>query len=54
MVKISSEEAKQLNGLGIKYGENGISKTHSHHKKHYFLCESKYNLQLLNTLRNKA
>lgn len=55
MIKISCNEAKELNKLGIKYGENGISHTHGHHK-HYYLCESEYNLRcLLNiSLNEKA
>ena len=53
MVKISKEEAKKLNALGIQYGENGISHTHSHNK-HYFLCESKKNMYTLNELRKKS
>ena len=52
MIKISSEEAKELNKMGVKYGENGISRTHGH-KKHYFLCESKKNIGFLNGLRQK-
>lgn len=53
MIKISSEEAKELNKMGVKYGENGISHTYGHHKS-YFLCESKKNLNLLNELRQKS
>lgn len=50
MIKISNDEAKQLRKLGVNDGENGIS--HSHNKvKHYFLCESKFNLSKLKEIR---
>jgi hypothetical protein len=52
LIKISSKEAKELNKLGVNYGENGISHTHSHHKT-YFLCESKKNMYLISKLREK-
>ena len=53
MIKITEKEAKKLHELGVQYGENGLSSTHSHHK-HYFLCESKKNLNMLYKLRNKS
>ena len=53
MIKISNEEAKKLNKLGVPYGENGISHTHSHHK-HYFLCESKKNISMIEKLRKQS
>lgn len=37
---------------GVKYGENGISCTHSRHSgKTWFLCASKRNIQLINNYR---
>ena len=53
LIKITKQEAKKLHELGVQYGENGISRTHNH-QKHYFLCESKKNLGILNKLRNKS
>ena len=53
MLKISVIEAKELNKMGVPYGENGISHTHSHSKK-YFIAETKKNIALLNKLRNKS
>ena len=53
MIKITKQEAKKLYELGVQYGENGISHTHNH-KRHYFLCESKKNLNILNKLRKKS
>ena len=53
MIKISREESKLLAKMGVPYGENGISHTHSHNKK-YFVAETKRNLALLNKLRNKS
>jgi hypothetical protein len=47
VIKISREDAFKLNkDYGVKYGENGISRTHGH-KKHYYLTESEYNLRSL-------
>lgn len=47
MIKISREDAMKLNKeYGVKFGENGISRTHGHHK-HYYLTESEYNLHSL-------
>lgn len=47
MIKISKEDALKLNKeYGVKFGENGISRTHGHHKT-YFLTESEYNLRSL-------
>lgn len=47
MIKISKEEALKLNKEhGVKFGENGISHTHGHHKN-YYLTESEYNLRAL-------
>ena len=35
---------------GVPFGENGVSHTYGHHHK-YHLCESKYNMMLLNEYR---
>lgn len=53
MIKISSKEAKALAKMGVNYGENGISHTHSHNR-HYFLCESKKNISILEKLRKES
>lgn len=53
MINITSQEAKELNKLGVQYGEGGISKTHNHHRKSYYLCESRRNMSLLNKMRQK-
>jgi hypothetical protein len=34
----------------VPHGENGVSRSYSGHK-HYWLCESKYNIRLLNEYR---
>lgn len=52
LLKISDIEAKELNKMGIPYGEGGISHTYTR-KKHYFLCEAKKNLEMLSKLRQK-
>lgn len=47
MIKISKEIAKKLNEIyGVRYKENGISKTRTKHAT-YYLCESEYNLRSL-------
>ena len=47
MIKITKKDALKLNKeYGVKFGENGISRTHGHHKK-YYLTESEYNLRSL-------
>ena len=54
LIKISKEIAQELNrNYGVPYGENGISRTHGHHKK-YFLCESRKNLSLLSKIRQDS
>ena len=53
LIKIRKEEAKKLNTLGVPYGENGISHTHGHHM-HYYLCESKKNIGLLEKMRRES
>lgn len=46
MIKITKEEAKYLASKGVPYGENGISRTYSHHK-HYYIAETNRNTKLL-------
>ena len=47
MIKITKDVAHKLhNEYGVKWKENGISKTHTKHPK-YYLCESEYNLRSL-------
>jgi hypothetical protein len=46
ILQISKEVTHKLNAMGVKFGENGISKTHSGHDK-YYLTESRVNLKLL-------
>ena len=47
MIRVSKEAALKLNKeYGIKFGENGLSKPHGHHK-HYFLAETERNLRTL-------
>ena len=51
MIKIKKNDALRLNQeFGVQYGENGVSKTHSHHP-HYYLCTSEYNLKSLLSFR---
>ena len=35
---------------GVPFGENGVSHTYGH-RRTYYLCESKYNLTLLENYR---
>lgn len=47
LIKISKDAAHKLNKeYGVKFGENGISKTTTKHPN-YYLCESEYNLRSL-------
>ena len=47
MIKISKEAAHKLhNEYDIRFGENGISHTNTHHKT-YYLTESERNLRAL-------
>ena len=47
MIKIKQKDAQKLNKeYAVCYGENGISRTHGHHKN-YYLCTSEYNLRSL-------
>ena len=47
LIRVSREEAKKLRELGVKDGENGLSRTQNHHSRHYYLCESEHNLRCL-------
>lgn len=48
MIKVRKEDAIKLHeDYGICYGENGLSKTHSHHHPHYYLTESEHNIRAL-------
>lgn len=52
MVKITKAERDKLIAMGVKTGENGISRTYSTHgPRHYFLCESPYNMKRLKQIR---
>lgn len=47
MIKISKEAAHKLHSeYGVRFGENGISKTTTKHPN-YYLCESERNLRAL-------
>jgi hypothetical protein len=50
MIKITKREAEQLREMGVKDNTNGISHTYGHHK-HYYLCESLHNRQILSQIR---
>lgn len=53
MISISKKEMLALTTeYGVIFGENGISRTHSHNH-HYFLCESDKNLKYLKDYRKK-
>lgn len=52
MVGITKEEMFYLTSKGVNFGENGISRTHTHHP-HYYMCENKRNKKLLNEYRRK-
>lgn len=48
MIRVSQAEAFRLNqDYGVKFGENGLIAPHSHHKNHYYLTESEYNMRSL-------
>lgn len=50
LIQIRKEEALKLNKMGVPFGENGISTSHSSNKK-YYLCEKEKNLKLYNKIR---
>lgn len=51
IVNISKRMAHKLHKLGVRFGEGGISHSHTSNKK-YYLCESRRNLDLLKRLEN--
>lgn len=54
MLLISKEEAHKLHDeYGVRWKDEGISHTYSKHGKHYYLCESKYNMRALKEMRSK-
>lgn len=50
MIQIKKEEAKELNKLGVPFGEGGISRSRTKHSK-YYLCENKKNLTLYQKIK---
>jgi len=50
LIRISKEEAKKLRQMGVSDKRDGITHTWGHHK-HYFLCESNQNMQILSQIR---
>ena len=51
IIPITKDEAQRLNKeYGIKFGDYGISSTHTKHKK-FFLAENRTNLNALNEIR---
>lgn len=52
ILKISKETAHELYGMGVPFGEGGISHSHTSNKK-YYLCESRKNMKLLRKIEAK-
>lgn len=51
IILITKDEAQRLNKeYGVKFGDYGVSSTHTKHKK-FFLTENKTNLNALNEIR---
>ena len=51
IIPITKDEARRLHkDFGVKFGDYGISSTHTKHKK-FFLTENKSNLNALNEIR---
>lgn len=51
IIPITKDEAQRLNKeYDVKFGDYGISSTHTKHKK-FFLTENKTNLNALNEIR---
>lgn len=51
IIPILKDEAQRLNKeYGVKFGDYGISSTHTKHKK-FFLTENRTNLNALNEIR---
>ena len=53
IVKISKSEMEYFVKNGVKFGENGLVKTKSHHRKNYFVTETKKCLKLLSECRGE-
>ena len=52
IVKISKSEMEYLVKNGVKFGENGLVKTKSHHRKSYFVAETQKCMNLLSEIRD--
>ena len=52
IIPITKQERDYLVKNGVRYGENGISKTKGHYKN-YYLCTSRNNMILLNQYSRK-
>ena len=50
LIKISKQEANKLRQMGVLDRRDGITHTWGHHR-HYYLCESVRNMQLLGQIR---
>lgn len=51
IIPITKDEAQRLNKeYGVKFGDYGVSSTHTKHKK-FFLTENRTNLNALNEIR---
>lgn len=53
IVKISKAEMEYLVQNGVKFGENGLAKTKSHHRKSYFVAETRKCIELLSEIRGE-
>lgn len=53
IVKISKSEMEYLVQNGVKFGENGLAKTKSHHRKSYFVAETRKCIELLSKIRGE-
>ena len=51
LVRVTKKERDLLVAQGVSLGENGISKTHSHHNS-YYMCETFKNMQKLYVIRD--
>ena len=52
IIPITKDEAQRLNReYGVKFGDYGVSSTHTKHKK-FFLTENRTNLNALNEIRD--
>lgn len=53
IVKISKSEMEYFVQNGVKFGENGLAKTKSHHRKSYFVAETRKCIELLSKIRGE-